>query len=90
MSRFINEIKTGETVQVGKYQITPQTRVTMIRSEGGHFGWIWNRPNAVIVRTQDGEESILPIVDVTRVIIWAMLAGGILGAMLVGLVSRNR
>lgn len=83
-------IHTGEPIQVGNFEITPQSRVTKIQIPGHHAGLIWNRPKAVIVRSSDGHESTLPVRDVTRIIIWAMLAGGLLGAMLVGLMNRNK
>jgi hypothetical protein len=83
-------IHTGEPIQVGTFEITPQSRVTKIQLPGQHVGLIWNRPKAVIVRSSDGQESTLPVRDVTRIIIWAMLAGGLLGAMLVGLMNRNK
>jgi hypothetical protein len=44
----------------------------------------------VIVRTIAGEESILPVQDVTRNILWGMLAGGLLGAILIGMMNRNK
>ena len=84
------EIRTGETRQVGDYQITPQTRVLRIRFPGYHAGLIWNRPKSVLVRTSDGQESNLPVRDVTRLAIWSMLAGGLLGAILIGLTWRKK
>jgi len=89
MPTIEREIKTGETMQVGDYQITPTTRVLKIRMPGQHAGLIWNRPKAVTVRTSDGQESSLPIRDVTRLVIWSMLAGGLLGAILIGLMYRK-
>jgi len=82
-------IRTGEPMQVGDFEVTPQTHVFSIRLPGHHAGVIWNRPKAVIVRTADGRESTLPVRDVTRVVIWAMLAGGLLGAMLIRMMSRK-
>ncbi len=89
MPAIEREIRTGETMQVGDYQITPQTNVTRIRLPGKHSGLIWNRPRAVIVRTLDGQEISLPVRDVTRIAIWSMLAGGLVGAILVGLMRRR-
>lgn len=89
MPKLEREIRTGETMQVGDYQITPQTQVFKVRLPGLRSGLIWNRPKAVIVRTSDGSESNLPVPDVTRMVIWSMLAGGILGAILIGM-SRRR
>jgi hypothetical protein len=82
------EIRTGETQRVGDMEITPQSKVLKIQSRGGHFGFIWNRPKSVIVRTDDGQESILPVRDVTRNIIWGMLAGSLLGAIMIGMMYR--
>jgi hypothetical protein len=89
MPTIMREIKTGETIQVGDLEITPQTSVLKIQLPGHNAGLIWNRPRAVLVRTSDGQESILPVRDVTRLAIWSMLAGGILGAIVIGLMYRN-
>ncbi len=90
MLEIEKEIRTGEPQQVGDYEITPQTNVFIAKLRGHHGGLIWNRPRAVIVRTIDGEENILPIRDVTRNIIWGMLAGALLGAMLIGLMNHDK
>ncbi len=84
------ETRTGEPMQVGDYEIIPQTRVWRIQPAGSRFGWIWNRPKAVIVRNPEGEEKVLPVRDVTRIMIWAMLAGGLLGAIIARRARRNR
>ncbi len=83
------EIRTGETIQVGAYQITPQTNVFKIRLPGRNAGLIWNRPRAILVSTLDGREISLPVRDVTRIAIWSMLAGGLVGAIIVGMMQRR-
>jgi hypothetical protein len=90
MFEIEREIRTGEAQHVGDFEITPQTNVFMIKLRGRHGGLIWNRPKAVIVRTIDGEETLLPVQDVTRNILWGMLAGGLVGAMLIGMMYRNK
>jgi hypothetical protein len=89
MDAIQSEIRTGDPIQVGDYELIPQTRVLKIQFPGNHGGLIWNRPKAVIVKTSDGQERILAVRDITRVIIWSMLAGGLLGAMLIRLLHRN-
>jgi hypothetical protein len=84
MPTIVREIRTGETIQVGNFEITPMTSVLRIQPPGHHAGLIWNRPKAVNVRTSDGQENILPVRDVTRLVIWSMLAGGLLGAIMIG------
>ncbi len=88
MSILEREIRTGETIQAGHYQITPQTNVLRVHMPGQRAGLIWNRPRAVIVRTDDGREVSLPVRDVTRIAIWSMLAGGLAGVILIGLMRR--
>ncbi len=90
MLNIEHEIRTGEPIQAGDLEITPQTSVFKIMLRSGHGGLIWNRPKAVIVRTPQGQESTLPVVDITRQVIWGMLAGAVIGAVLIGLMSRAR
>lgn len=80
------EVRTGETRRLGDLEITPQSNVFSVRGRAGHFGLIWNRPRSVIVRTGDGQETIMPVRDITRYIIWGMLAGGLVGTILIGMV----
>ncbi len=89
MPTIEREIRTGEPRQVGDYQITPQSQVLKLILPGIRGGLIWNRPKAVIVKYRDGQEYSLPVQDVTRLVIWTMLAGGIIGAILIGL-GRHR
>lgn len=88
MFEIEREIRAGATQQVGDFEITPQSNVFSIQTRSHHFGFIWNRPRSVIVRTVDGQETILPVKDVTRYIIWGMLAGGLLGTMMIGMIYR--
>jgi hypothetical protein len=90
MPTLKTEIISGETQQVGNYQLTPVSQVLKIMTPGNHAGFIWNRPKAVVVRTLDGQEQVLPVTDVTRIAIWLMLAGGVLGAILVRIIFWNR
>ncbi len=90
MPVITREVKTGETQRVGNYEITPTTSLLKIKFPGYHAGVIWNRPRAVIVHSASGEEYTLKVRDVTRLVIWTMLAGGIVGAIMVGLISRHK
>ena len=89
MPTIEREIRTGEPIQAGDYQITPQTQVIRIRVPGQRIGLIWNRPRAVLVKTADGQETSLAVRDVTRMVMWSMLAGGVLGAILIGLARHK-
>jgi hypothetical protein len=90
MPAIEREIRSGEPIQVGDYEIIPQSQHIRIVLPSQRGGLIWNRPRAVIVRTADGNERILPVRDLTRIMIWSMLAGGLVGAILIGLMHRSR
>ncbi len=90
MFNIEHEIRTGAPIQAGALEITPQSSVYKIMLRRGHGGLIWNRPKAVIVRNAEGQESTLPVVDVTRQVIWGMLAGAIIGAFIISLMNRPR
>lgn len=84
------EIKRGEPVTAGGTQVTPLTKTLCIPFPGIAGGLIWNRPFAVEVRTTDGKEWSLPVPDVTRQAQIALLVMGLIGVLLIGLVSRKR
>lgn len=86
------EIKRGEPVNAGGTQVTPVTKTLCIPIPLPGFagGLIWNRPYAVEVRTADGKEWTLPVPDVTRQAQITLLAMGLIGVLLIGLVSRKR
>jgi hypothetical protein len=67
------ETKSGETINAGEVQITPFSKSTQILSDRKIFGLIWNRPDSILVQKPDGSEQILPVIDVTRQAIWAIL-----------------
>ncbi len=90
MSWFEHKINAGEAMQVGDMEITPLARMMKIQLPGKHVGLIWNRPQAVVVKTPDGQESTLPVIDVTRVTVWAILGAGVLGALIIGVLLRNK
>jgi hypothetical protein len=84
------EIQRGEPVMAGATQVTPQIKTLCIPLPGIAGGLIWNRPYAVEVRTSDGKEWSLPVPDVTRQAQIAFLVMGLIGVLLIGLVSRKR
>jgi hypothetical protein len=81
------EIQTGEPYLAGDTRITPFARVLRIQLPGPFKGLIWNRPTSVLVKTPDGQEQIIPVRDVTRQAQLALLGIGLLGGLLVVLVS---
>jgi len=72
---------TGDPITAGDIRLRPQSQALVIRAGQG-FGFVWNRPVAVLVEHGEAIERI-PIVDVTRVAQFAMLGLGSVLAMLV-------
>lgn len=67
------------------YRITPVARLTHVAWLGGSFAW--ERPAAVEVE-RDGYSRRLPIRDVTRLAIAALLAAGVVFRALAGRQAR--
>ena len=83
MTEFLSvEINAGEPVQAGGYTITPFAQSVKFTVPGWLGGLIWNRPVSVLVESPDGEEGVLPVVDVTRQAQFG-LAGAALGVIVI-------
>jgi hypothetical protein len=63
-----------------------QLRFPALRVQGG---LIWNRPAAVVVRSLNGQETTIPIVDVTRIVTVALTGLG-LATLLVSMFMRRK
>lgn len=71
MKPLINwQKQTGTTIQINDVQVTPESHLLHVQLPGG--GFIWHSPKAIVVE-QDGRRQILPIVDITRLIVWLCL-----------------
>ena len=75
MSTSLLRIKTltGQPLNVKDRQVRLRSQVVQLRFPFIHGGLIWNRPVAVLVRTADGQDQILPVPDVTRTVVLMML-----------------
>ena len=71
-SMFQIETLTSSRITVQGTQVRLRSLLVRLRCPAIHGGVIWNRPVAVVVRTLDGDESILPIPDVTRTALLAL------------------
>ncbi|HET9589116.1 MAG TPA: hypothetical protein VFO91_10040 [Anaerolineales bacterium] len=83
------ETLTGGPVIVKGTQLRLRSQVLQLQLPAGNGGLIWNRPVAVLVNTPDGQERILPVRDVTRVTILALLAFSLGGTLLLMLFRRK-
>jgi hypothetical protein len=84
------EIQRGKPISAGEMQITPLTKAFELPIPSIFGGLFWYRPYAVEVRTAEGKVWSLPVQDITRQAQIALLAMGLIGVLLIGLVSRKR
>jgi hypothetical protein len=74
MPDFIQtETRAGDTITMGETKIVPFSKSLRVQIPGLHGGLIWNRPSSLLVVSSDGHEQNIPIVDVTRQALWALL-----------------
>ena len=76
---------SGHPVTAGDITVTPQSQALIIR--GAHGGFVWNRPVAVVVE-QSGQTKRIPILDITRILQWSLLAAS--AACWIGLLLLQR
>jgi len=76
------ETRNGRPLRVKGAQVHVRSQVVQLRLADAHGGLIWNRPVSVVVRRPDGQEQILPILDVTRSAVLALLVLSLVGTFL--------
>ena len=89
MSLWTIENLPGKPIQAGPNTITPFTQVFKITPPGLTGGLIWNRPVSVLVQGQDGSEQVLPVEDITRKAQLTLLGIGLVGGILLWLITRR-
>lgn len=77
----------GEVIEKDGIRITPESRSLTIRWPNGRL--VWNRPLAVVV-DRGGTTERIPIVDVTRWIVWGAAGFAALVFLLGGILSRRK
>jgi len=89
MTDFMNvEVRAGDPIAIGDRTVTPFAQSIQFRVPGLNGGLIWNRPVSILVQTNDGEERVLAVPDVTRQLIWALAAMSIITALLGWLITK--
>lgn len=89
MSIINFETKAGKEIQVGDHTIIPFANSLRVNIPFIKGGLIWNRPVAVAVQTPEKQEYMLPIQDVTRQIIFALVGASFVSTALFLLFSRK-
>ena len=85
---FQEEVNMGEEIKVKGASLYPLSKV--IRWTTGNGGLIWNRPDSVLVKTDSGEEHILPVRDITREAQLMVLAAGAMASLFLWLIFKDR
>lgn len=88
-SLFHIETLTGPPVAVPEGQISVRSKYIQLRFPTVKGGLIWNRPVAVVVHTENGQEKIVPILDVTRIVLVALLGLCFLSTFALMLLKRQ-
>ena len=65
---------TSAPIPTPDAQVYIRSQAVQVRIPAIHGGLIWNRPVASVVRTADGQEKVIPILDITRLVLF-VLAG---------------
>ena len=80
LSDFISDrLVTGEPLQANGLTITPVSRALTVQLPGMVGGLVWNRPAGIRVNPTglSGNETFVPIVDTTRMMLWGIAAFGL-------------
>ena len=87
-SLFSIKTLTSQPVKVKDIQLRVRSQVLQLRLPVASGCLIWNRPVAVLVRTVDGQDRILPIRDVTRTAMLVLAGLGFASTFLFMLYKR--
>ena len=89
MPQMLNvEIQAGKPVEIGEHTITPFAQSVQVALPGVTGVMIWNRPVYVLVQRGNGQETVLPVFDVTRQAIFGIIGSGLSAVLIVWLISR--
>lgn len=83
------DLESGRPIKAGSRTLTPQVQTVRLKSPRLKAGVVWRRPYAVVVAEAGGEETTLPVVDVTRVAQIAVLLAGVLTVTIIWFLRRS-
>lgn len=90
MSKFLTiETRSGQPIQAGDATLTPFAQSWQVRFPNQSGGLVWNRPVSVLVTSANGQEQVLPVTDITRLALWALMGGCALTVMILSLALRK-
>jgi len=71
-SLFRIETHTSAPIPIPDAQLYIRSQAVQVKFPAIQGGLIWNRPVASVVRSSDGQEKVIPILDVTRIILFTL------------------
>jgi hypothetical protein len=83
------ETLTSPPITIQGAHVYVRSQLVQVSFPTVNGGLIWNRPLAIVVRGSNGQEKIVPIVDVTRTIMFT-LAGLCFTGLLVRMFLRRK
>lgn len=88
LSRLQTETRAGDPIKAGKFKIIPFSQSVRLGSPRFNGGVIWNRPVSVLAISPEGEETVIPVPDITRRIQLTIIGSGLLSVFMIWMVSR--
>jgi hypothetical protein len=86
---FVTEDRAGKPIEVGGKFIVPIEKVTKIQPPNMSGVGLWRRPSAVVIEHPDGTDEVIEIQDPTRQAVLTLLGFGIIGSVLIWLISKT-
>ena len=82
-------LEDGRSVRAGGRILIPQAQTVRLKLPVFKGGILWRRPYAVLVKDTGGQETTLPVVDVTRTAQIMVLLAGVLTVTIIWLLRRS-
>ena len=83
------DLESGRPVRAGGRRLVPQAQTVRLKLPVFKAGMVWRRPYAVLVKDAGGQETTLPVVDVTRAAQIMVLLAGVLTVTIIWLLRRS-
>jgi hypothetical protein len=66
------ETRTSPPIKIPDAQLYVRSRLVQLRFPIVNGGLIWNRPAAIVVRPLNGQEKVIPVLDMTRIAVFTL------------------
>ena len=66
------ETRTSPPIMIPEGQLYVRSRLVQLRFPPANGGLIWNRPVAIVVRPLNGQEKVIPVLDITRIVVFTL------------------